>query len=186
LHHRRCARTTANAVRSAEEGADIVAIDQCDQIDVLHRVLSETTSAVGPIDIVVANAAIAAAGAKANSETVFRDIVGVNLTGVCSTVMAAAPSMREAGKGGPIHGAVGLKRSFAHWPARDGIRVNIVHPAGVETPMIMRSSRPVRGRESGGGRSDRKPSSGLDASAGGRQRRAPSARERSRHQHLGV
>ncbi|MGY4650333.1 SDR family mycofactocin-dependent oxidoreductase [Mycobacterium sp. URHB0021] len=191
----------SHAVRFAEEGADIVAIDLCDQIDsipyrlatvedlnetakavealdrtviariadvrdgpALHRVVSEATSALGPIDIVVANAGIAAAGAKANSEKVFRDIVEVNLTGVWNTVMAAAPSMQEAGKGGAIviisstqgfkgtggdgtaahcaysatkHGAVGLMRSFAHWLAQDGIRVNTVHPTGVETPMIM-------------------------------------------------
>jgi NAD(P)-dependent dehydrogenase (short-subunit alcohol dehydrogenase family) len=32
---------------------------------------------------------------------------------------------------------VGLMRSFAHWLAKDNIRVNTVHPTGVETPMIM-------------------------------------------------
>ena len=35
------------------------------------------------------------------------------------------------------HGAVGLMRSFAHWLAKDSIRVNTVHPTGVETPIIM-------------------------------------------------
>ena len=191
----------SHAVRFAEEGADIVAIDLCDQIDsipyqlatvedfnetakavealgrriiarvadvrdapALQRVVSEATGVLGPIDIVVANAGIAAFGGRADSEKVFRDIVDVNLVGVWNTVMAAAPSMREAGKGGAIviisstlgfkgtggdgtaahcaysatkHGAVGLMRSFAHWLAKDSIRVNTVHPTGVETPIIM-------------------------------------------------
>jgi len=35
------------------------------------------------------------------------------------------------------HGVVGLMRSFAHWLAKDFIRVNTVHPTGVETPMIL-------------------------------------------------
>jgi len=34
------------------------------------------------------------------------------------------------------HGVVGLMRTFAHWLAPHGIRVNTVHPTGVDTPMI--------------------------------------------------
>jgi NAD(P)-dependent dehydrogenase (short-subunit alcohol dehydrogenase family) len=45
----------------------------------------------------------------------------------------AAQSAYAASK----HGMVGLMRSFAHWLAKDNIRVNTVHPTGVETPMIM-------------------------------------------------
>lgn len=191
----------SHAVRFAEEGADIVAIDICDEIDSvpyqlatsqdlddtakavealgrrivarvadvrdapgLRRVVSEATDTLGSIDIVVANAGIAAAGGKADPDKVFREIVDVNLIGVWNTVMAAAPSMRGAGRGGAIvlisstqglkgiggdgtaahsaysatkHGVVGLMRSLAHWLASDNIRVNTVHPTGVETPMIM-------------------------------------------------
>jgi len=191
----------SHAVRFAEEGADIVAVDICDEIDsvpyqlatsqdledtvkavealgrkivarvadvrdapALGRAVSEATDTLGPIDIVVANAGIAAAGGKADPDRVFREIVDVNLIGVWNTVMAAAPSMREAGGGGAIvlisstqglkgtggdgtaahsaysatkHGVVGLMRSLAHWLASDNIRVNTVHPTGVETPMIM-------------------------------------------------
>jgi len=35
------------------------------------------------------------------------------------------------------HGVVGLMRSFAHWLAPHNIRVNTVHPTGVNTQMIM-------------------------------------------------
>ena len=192
----------SHAVRLASEGANIVAIDLCRQIDTvpyqlgtaeeleqtakavqscgrrivartadvrdasgLEDVVSEATGLLGPIDIVVANAGIAAAGARdPDSDDVFRDIVDVNLIGVWNTVIAAAPSMRAARKGGAIvlisstqglkgvggdgtaaqsayaatkHGVVGLMRSFANWLAKDNIRVNTVHPTGVETPMIV-------------------------------------------------
>jgi SDR family mycofactocin-dependent oxidoreductase len=192
----------SHAVRLAEEGADIVAVDLCGQIDSvpyqlgtdedlqqtvkaveaegrrivartadvrdsarLQQVVAEATDLLGPIDIVVANAGIAAPGAKeTDPDQIFRDIVDVNLIGTWNTVMAAAPSMRAAGKGGSIvlisstqgltgragdgtagaaaytaskHGVVGLMRSFTHWLAADNIRVNTLHPTGVETPMIM-------------------------------------------------
>ena len=192
----------SHALRLAAEGANILAIDLCGQIDTvpyqlgtaddleqttkaverlgrtivartadvrdasgLEKVVTEATGVLGPINIVVANAGIAAAGAKdPDSDEVFRDIVDVNLIGAWNTVIAAAPSMRAARKGGAIvmisstqglkgvggdgtaaqsayaatkHGMVGLMRSFAHWLARDNIRVNTVHPTGVETPMIM-------------------------------------------------
>jgi len=131
----------------------------------LQQVVSEGTRELGPIDIVVANAGIAAIGGKDNdTERGFRDTVDVNLIGVWNTVRAATPSMQAAGKGGAIvlvsstqglkgvggdgsaalsaytatkHGVVGLMRSFTHWLAKDNIRVNTVHPTGVETPMIM-------------------------------------------------
>src|ERR1700754_2568553 len=97
----------SHAVRFAEEGADIVAIDICDEIDCvpyqlatsqdledtakavealgrkivarvadvrdapgLRRAVAEATNTVGPIEIVVANAGIAAAGGKADPDEV--------------------------------------------------------------------------------------------------------------------
>ncbi|MEW5812052.1 MAG: mycofactocin-coupled SDR family oxidoreductase [Actinomycetota bacterium] len=192
----------SHAICLAQEGADIIAVDICDQIDTvpyslstvddleatadavaslgrkvvaqvadvrepceLERVVSEATRDLGPIDIVVANAGIAALGSNGlRPEREFRDIVDVNLIGVWNTVMATAPGMRAAGNGGSIvlvsstqglkatgsdgtaaataytaskHGVVGLMRSFAIAYAPDSIRVNSVHPTGVETPMIM-------------------------------------------------
>ena len=53
-------------------------------------------------------------------------------------------------------------RSFAHWLAKDNIRVNTVHPTGVETPIIMNEGvGSIHGREPASGRSDRKPTSRL-------------------------
>jgi NAD(P)-dependent dehydrogenase (short-subunit alcohol dehydrogenase family) len=123
------------------------------------------TAELGPVDIVVANAGIAAVGEDGDDiEAIWRDTIDVNLTGVWNTVMAAAPGMIETGRGGAIvltsstqgltgrggngsagltaysaakHGVVGLMRTFANWLAQYSIRVNTVHPTGVNTPMVV-------------------------------------------------
>jgi NAD(P)-dependent dehydrogenase (short-subunit alcohol dehydrogenase family) len=93
----------------------------------------------------------------------WQDVIDVNLTGVFNTVETAIPSMKERGAGGAIvltsstagingiggptrgglgytaakHGVVGLMRSYANTLAPFSIRVNTVHPTGVNTPMIV-------------------------------------------------
>ena len=84
-------------------------------------------------------------------------MIAVNLTGVWKTVKVAAPAMIETGNGGSIvitsstgdvkglpgiahyvaakHTVVGLMRSLANELAPHSIRVNAVHPTGVNTPM---------------------------------------------------
>lgn len=186
----------AHAVKLASEGADIIALDLCDQIDSVPyplatpddltatvKLVEETgarivacqadvrdrdavkaavrggTEQLGDrLDIVVANAGIApmaAAGA-------WQDVIDVNLTGVYNTVDVAYKPMVKFGNGGSIvltssvaglvgigapvagslgytvakHGVVGLMRAYANFLAAFNIRVNSVHPAGVNTPMI--------------------------------------------------
>jgi SDR family mycofactocin-dependent oxidoreductase len=113
----------------------------------------------GRLDIVVANAGIAPMHAGAEG---WRDVIDVNLTGVHHTVEVAIPTMIAQGQGGAIvlissaaglagigsadsgsigytaakHGIVGLMRIYANLLAPHNIRVNSVHPAGVDTPMI--------------------------------------------------
>ena len=113
----------------------------------------------GRLDIVVANAGIAPMQAGGDG---WRDVIDVNLTGVHYTVEAAIPTMIEQGAGGSIvlissaaglagigsadagsigytaakHGVVGLMRLYANLLAPHNIRVNTVHPSGVDTPMI--------------------------------------------------
>jgi SDR family mycofactocin-dependent oxidoreductase len=186
----------AEAVRLASDGANIIAVDICDQIasvpypmatsddlaatvklvedtgarivareaDVRDQQSLKTTlqaglDEFGRVDIVVANAGIAPMMAGADG---WRDVVDVNLTGVYHTVEAARPTMVEQGDGGSIvlissaaglvgiggddpgglgytaskHGVVGLMRSYANILAPHSIRVNSIHPTGVNTPMI--------------------------------------------------
>jgi NAD(P)-dependent dehydrogenase (short-subunit alcohol dehydrogenase family) len=96
-------------------------------------------------------------------EQEWQDVIDVNLTGVYNTVRVAIPSMIERAMGGAIvltsstagingigggspgglgytaskHGVVGLMRGWANYLAPYSIRVNSVHPTGVNTPMVV-------------------------------------------------
>jgi len=185
----------SHAVRLAEEGADIIAVDICGQIgsvpypmgteddlaqtvkdvEALDRRIvacradvrgyEELDSAVdrgvrelGRLDIVSANAGISGAGRMEEMpEQTWQDVIDVNLTGVWHTAKAAVRHLRAAGGGSIIitssvcglkgmpnighyvaakHGVVGLMRTLALELGADGIRVNCVHPTGVDTGMI--------------------------------------------------
>ena len=125
----------------------------------LSAALQAGLEAFGRLDIVVANAGIAPMQAGADG---WRDVIDVNLTGVHHTIETAIPTLIEQGDGGSIvlissaaglagvgsadagsigyaaakHGLVGLMRVYANLLAPQSIRVNSVHPAGVDTPMI--------------------------------------------------
>src|SRR5579864_4083155 len=118
---------------------------------------------LGPVDIVLANAGIAPMSLGEERHEAWQDVIDVNLTGVFNTVEIAIPSMIERGQGGAIvltsstagingiggpsrgglgytaskHGVVGLMRSYANTLAPHSIRVNSVHPTGVNTPMVV-------------------------------------------------
>ncbi len=185
----------AHALKLAAEGADIIAVDLCDQIasvpyplaglddlgatvklvtetgarivarqaDVRDRAglkaaLAEGIAELGRLDIVIANAGIA----PMTGDDAWQDVLDVNLTGVYHTVDVAMRPLIKQGEGGAVvltssvaglvgigapiagsigytaakHGVVGLMRAYANFLAPYSIRVNSVHPAGVDTPMI--------------------------------------------------
>ncbi len=150
--------TTVKLVEAT--GARIVAA-QADVRDraALQRALQTGLEEFSRLDIVIANAGIAPMLSGADG---WRDAVDVNLSGVFHTVDVAIPTMVEQGEGGAIvlvssaaglagigagdagslgytaakHGVVGLMRSYANHLAPHNIRVNTIHPAGVDTPMI--------------------------------------------------
>lgn len=189
----------SHAVRLAEEGADVIAVDLCAQIDTVAYPMStpddladtvkqvealdrrivareadvrdraamqaafdEGVAELGHVDIVLANAGIAPMSLQPREQE-WQDVVDVNLTGVYNTVQVAVPSMIDRGAGGAIvltsstagingigghtpgglgytaakHGVVGLMRSYANYLAPHSIRVNTVHPTGVNTPMVV-------------------------------------------------
>lgn len=155
------AEDLAQTVKLVEEnGARIVAApaDVRDR-DALKTALAAGVEQLGGrLDIVVANAGIAPMA----GEDAWQDVIDVNLTGVYQTVDVAMRPMIKAGNGGSIvltssvaglvglaspmagsvgyaaakHGIVGLMRVYANLLASQNIRVNSVHPAGVNTPMI--------------------------------------------------
>jgi SDR family mycofactocin-dependent oxidoreductase len=143
-----------------DTGARIVA-QQADvrDLDALKNALAAGVDELGRLDIVVANAGIAPMQSGPEG---WKDVIDVNLTGVYHTVEVAIPTLIEQGDGGAIvltssvagligvgshdagavgyvaakHGIVGLVRLYANLLAPQSIRVNSVHPAGVDTPMI--------------------------------------------------
>jgi (+)-trans-carveol dehydrogenase len=189
----------SHALRLAQEGADIVAIDLCAQVgtvaypmatpedldetvrlvealdrrivaaqadvrryDELSAVVDEGVAQLGRLDIVCANAGIYSQGMLADMPIEkWQDMVDINLTGVWHTCRAAIPHLVAAGGGAMIltssamglraaqnvghytaakHGVVGLMRTLALELAPQMIRVNSVHPTGVDTIMIQNDS----------------------------------------------
>lgn len=151
----------AETVKLVEEtGARILPYeaDVRDRDAVKAAVRSGTEKLGDRLDIVIANAGIAPMAAA----EAWQDVIDVNLTGVYHTIDVAMKPMIKFGNGGAIvltssvaglvgigapmagsvgyaaakHGIVGLMRAYANFLAAYSIRVNSVHPAGVNTPMI--------------------------------------------------
>lgn len=133
--------------------------------DSLQHAVDAGVRELGHLDIIVANAGIATYSADdRNPVDAFTDTLMVNLAGVRHTVHAGVQYLIDQGKGGAIvltsstqgltgrggngfggvdgyvaakHGVVGLMRSYANWLGPHNIRVNAIHPTGVNTPMIV-------------------------------------------------
>jgi SDR family mycofactocin-dependent oxidoreductase len=131
----------------------------------LADAFGEGIDAFGHCDIVLANAGVQA-GVGVNEfdiDRTFRDSLDILLTGVWNTIRVTIPSMIERGAGGAIvitgstaslvgmsdgsagmdgyvaakTGILGLMRSYANLLAKHSIRVNSVHPTGVNTKMVV-------------------------------------------------
>ena len=119
---------------------------------------------VGDLDIVIANAGVVAAGKLDAFDDAGIEHRRNQPFGVWNTIAATVGSIQAkkskgsivlisstqglTGRGGDgsaamfayasaKHGVVGLMRSAAHAYAKDGIRVNSVHPTGVAIPMVL-------------------------------------------------
>ena len=123
----------------------------------LRAIVDDAVATLGRLDVIVANAGICVPKAWDQvTEKIFDDTVSTNVTGTWNTVMAGAPHLVAAGGGSVIliSSAAGLKvqpfmvpyttskfavrgmaKAFAAELAKHGIRVNSVHPTGVNTPM---------------------------------------------------
>ena len=124
----------------------------------LRAVVDEGVARFGRLDIVIANAGICNwSRFWEMPDEQWDTLIDINLTGVWKTLKAAVPAMIEAGNGGSIinvssvaglkalpgqihysaakHGIVGLTNSAAIELGEFRIRVNSIHPYGVDTPM---------------------------------------------------
>lgn len=121
----------------------------------------------GRIDAVIANAGVMAnMGPASQTRAAWTDSIDILLSGVYNTINAAVDPLIKGGNGGAIvitssaaglvglvdgdpgnagqlgyvaakHGVVGLMRAYANLLAPHSIRVNTVHPCGVNSPMIV-------------------------------------------------
>jgi SDR family mycofactocin-dependent oxidoreductase len=195
----------AHAVRLAQEGANIIAIDRCEDLDTVIyplateddlaetvRLVEETGASIlatkldvrdldgmskavtdgvaqfGHLDVVVANAGICTIQPWDHvTPAIWNEVIGINLTGVWNTCAASIPHLVNAGggsliltssvaglKGQPFllpyaaakHGVVGIMHTLTNELAQHHIRVNTIHPTGVNTAM---------GTQSGGAMAER-------------------------------
>jgi SDR family mycofactocin-dependent oxidoreductase len=184
----------ADALRLAEEGADVIVVDVCAplpsvpydsatpedlaetvsliektgrrvisgivdirDLDKLRKIVDDAVQQLGRLDVIVANAGICVPKPWDQvTPQIYEDTISTNITGTWNTVMAGAPHLVRAGGGSVIliSSAAGIKvqpfmvpyttskfavrgmaKAFAAELGQHNIRVNSVHPTGVNTPM---------------------------------------------------
>jgi NAD(P)-dependent dehydrogenase (short-subunit alcohol dehydrogenase family) len=150
---------SADALGAAAHGvvADTARLDDIDRMIAATREFG-----AGRLDVVFANAGIASFGPlAATSEAMWDATFDINVKGVYFTIQKAVPLMRAggaivlnasvaAGKGNPIGSVYGASkaavRSFGRTIAAElverGIRVNVVSPGPIETPIFDRTMTP--------------------------------------------
>ncbi|HEV7471350.1 MAG TPA: mycofactocin-coupled SDR family oxidoreductase [Pseudonocardia sp.] len=151
----------AETVRLVEELDRRVLATKADVRDsaALRAAVDAGVAEFGRLDIVCANAGVfEIQPALEVTDEGWAEMIDINLTGVWNTCRAALPHLIEGGRGGSIvitsstaglkgtpntvhytaakHGVVGIMRTLANEFAQHSIRVNSVHPTGVDTVMI--------------------------------------------------
>ncbi len=186
----------SHALRLAQEGADVIAVDICApvesiqmyppateedlaetvrQVEALDRrivatradvrdpaalraAVDEGVAQLGRLDIVLANAGVfELAPALELTDGAWQVMIDINLTGVWNTCRVALPHLIESGGGSIVitsstaglkgtpntihytaakHGVIGVMRTLANEFGKQSVRVNTVHPTGVDTVMI--------------------------------------------------
>jgi len=149
--------TTARLVTEAGGRVVTHAVDVRDARGLADAV-TDGVARLGRLDISVANAGVCSIQRWDEvTPGLWDTVVGINLTGVWNTCVASIPHLLAAEGGSMIlvsstaglkgqpfltpyvaskHGMVGIMRSLANELAAKHIRVNSLHPTGVDTPML--------------------------------------------------
>jgi 2-keto-3-deoxy-L-fuconate dehydrogenase len=148
---------TAQRIRTDGGQSDAILLDVTDETScraAAGRILAET----GRLDVLVNNAGIGHVGTMATTDGADLDrLYGVNVRGVFNVTKACLPAMLDRHSGSIINMAsvggvvairdrlaycttkfavVGLTKSMALDHAANGVRVNCICPARVETPFV--------------------------------------------------
>jgi (+)-trans-carveol dehydrogenase len=136
--------------------------------DGMRALLDDGVAQLGRLDIVVASAGISPPAVPMwhMPPEAFDDVITTNLTGVFHTLALSVPHIRAGQRGGSIiaissgaalnsvpnlssyvaakNGVIGLARSLANEVARFQIRVNVIAPGTVNTPMVTANAQQFR------------------------------------------
>jgi len=148
-------------VRLVEEAGGKMLARKADvrSFEQLRSAVDEGVQLFGKVDICIANAGVVSLHpAMEYAEQTWKDVIDILLTGAWNTVRAVVPHMIEQGHGGSIvitsstagirgfahtapysaakHGVVGMMQSLVNELSEHWIRVNTVHPASANTPML--------------------------------------------------
>jgi len=126
----------------------------------VEELLAEGVAELGRLDVVVASAGISPPAHKLWEIPTeqWDDVIGINLTGVFHTLAASVPHLLAGRRGGSIivissgaaminvpnlsdyvttkAGVIGMAKSLANEVAHKQIRVNVIAPGTVNTPMV--------------------------------------------------
>jgi SDR family mycofactocin-dependent oxidoreductase len=147
---------TAQQIRSLGQRAVSCVVDIRDR-DALTKAVDAAVEELGRLDVVVANAGVCTVQEwDSVTPEVWQFTLDTNLTGTWHTCQATIPRLIAAGGGSIVlissaaglsgpplllpyvvskHGVVGIMRVLANELGSHNIRVNSVHPGGVDTPM---------------------------------------------------
>ncbi len=154
-------KTLDEALKTIGNGTLAVKADVSKLADI-DRLYSQVTGKFGKIDAIFANAGIAKfAPASESSEQLFDETFDINVKGLYFTVQKALPHLNNSAgivlnssvvnaKGSPTTSVYSaskaavrsLARTFAAELVDRGIRVNVVSPGPIETPIFGRTGLP--------------------------------------------
>jgi 3-oxoacyl-[acyl-carrier protein] reductase len=161
----------ASAKRLAEDGVEVITLDIVPGADLVvdvsdSRAIDEAMSRVGPVDILINSAGIVGPGKPLweISDEEWARTFAVNVNGTFAMCRAVAPGMRERGWGRIVNFAsmagkdgnpnmaaysaskaavIALTKSLGKELAANGVLVNAIAPAVIDTPMNAETSTDV-------------------------------------------
>lgn len=159
----------ADAVREVEAVGGRAVFEPADVSDpeACRRLVERAVAEYGRLDVACNNAGIAGESNRVAEYSLedWERVVKINLSGVFYCLRAELPAMLEGGGGAIVnmasilgqvsfpnapayvaakHGVVGLTRNAAVDYATDGIRVNVVGPAFIDTPLLEALDEPTK------------------------------------------